>query len=109
MKKTTATGGGSGLPKNVAALLSYVLGFVSGIVFLLIEKDKFVRFHAMQSIFISVAGFIVQTAFSMVGLYMFVGLVGYLVVGVYVLMIIKAYGGEKYKLPFIGDLAEKYS
>ena len=43
---------GTGLPKNTAAALSYVLGWITGIVFLLLEKDPFVRFHAMQSIIV---------------------------------------------------------
>ena len=40
----------SGLPENVAALLSYVLGWVTGLVFLLIDKRPYVRFHAAQSV-----------------------------------------------------------
>ena len=50
----TATAASTGLTSNVAAALSYVLGFITGIIFLVMEpynKDKFVRFHAFQSIF----------------------------------------------------------
>ena len=44
----------TGIQPNVAALLAYLVGFVSGLVFFLIEKEnKFVRFHAMQSIGLS--------------------------------------------------------
>lgn len=46
---------GTGLKKETSAALSYVLGFITGIIFLIIEKDPFVRFHAMQSIVVSLA------------------------------------------------------
>ena len=108
MKKSNVTGG-SGLPKNVAALLSYVLGFVSGFVFLLIEKDKFVRFHAFQSIFTSLAAFLIQTGLSMFRLYSLSELVSYVTFGVFIVLMIKAYRGEKYMLPVIGEMAEKYA
>ena len=50
-EKQAATGGGSGLPENVAGALAYVLGPVTGVLFLVLEKkSKFVRFHAMQSL-----------------------------------------------------------
>ena len=68
---------GLGLPKNTAAALSYVLGWLTGIVFLLIEKDPFVRFHAMQSIitfgiltllsFVPVVGWILSPLVMIVG------------------------------------------
>jgi zinc ribbon protein len=45
-----AAAAGSGLDENVAALLSYVLGWLTGLIFFLIDKRPFVRFHAMQSI-----------------------------------------------------------
>jgi len=108
MKKSTSVGG-SGLPKNVAGLLCYVLGFVSGIVFVMIEKDKEVRFHAFQSIFTSVAAFLLQTALSMTRLYSLSALVSYLTLGIFVVLMIKAYQGEKFKLPVVGDMAEKYA
>src|SRR5829696_3699279 len=53
----------TGLDENVAALLSYLFGLVSGLIFFLIEKDsRLVRFHAMQSILLSAAAFIVGIA-----------------------------------------------
>jgi uncharacterized membrane protein len=97
---------------NLAALLSYLLGFISGIVFYVLEKEnKFVRFHAMQSII--VFGFL-----FVVG--MFLGLMpvlgwflGYILwIGEFILWIIlmvKAYNGEMFKLPVAGDMAEKNS
>ena len=57
----TQPAGGTGLSSNVAGALCYLLGLVTGIVFLMIEKeDRFVRFHAMQSIVLSVAVFVVS-------------------------------------------------
>jgi uncharacterized membrane protein len=96
---------GTGLPKNTAAALSYVLGWLTGIVFLLIEKDPFVRFHAMQSIIT----FVLLTILAMVPvvgwilspLVMIVGFILWLV------LIYKAYQGEEFKLPVIGDFAKK--
>ena len=51
----------TGMDANLAALLSYLLGFITGIVFFILEKDsKYVKFHAMQSILVSVAIMIVN-------------------------------------------------
>lgn len=114
----------SGLEPNVAALLSYVLGLITGIIFIVIEKDdKYVRFHAMQSIAFNVAIIVVEIALSIVlgilgalpglGLAMIMlgaAVSGLLSLGIFVLWIIlmlKAYQGEKFKLPIIGDYAEK--
>ena len=99
----------TGLDENLAGLLTYVLGFITGIIFLVIEKDsKFVKFHAWQSIITFgglmvlsiVLGFIpVVRIFS--GILSLVGLV------CWILLMYKAFQGEMYKLPMIGDLAEK--
>jgi len=100
---------GGGLNQNTAAALSYVLGFITGLFFFLTSKNKYVRFHAMQSIAISV----VLTVISYVlGYLPYLGamlspLVGLASLILWIVMIIKAYKGEKYKLPYIGDFAEK--
>lgn len=97
-----------GLDKNIASALTYLFGWLSGLVFFLTEKeDKDIRFHAVQSIIffgalniiviVPVIGWIISP---------FVGLVG--LVG-WVVLLVKAYQGEKFKLPAIGDLAEKWS
>jgi uncharacterized membrane protein len=102
----------SGMQSNIAALLSYVV--IIAIVFLLVEpfkNDKFVRFHAFQSIFYWVAVIVI---FMLIGL-VFPLSVWFLVywplrVLSFILMVFlmyKAYNNEKFKLPFIGDLAEK--
>jgi uncharacterized membrane protein len=121
----------TGLDENIAALLSYVFGWVSGLVFFLIEKDsRLVRFHAMQSILLNAAALILGVALwivwavvavilsqvsdvlaslvsIVVGLLIFVFYLGVLI-GV-VLCLIKAYQGQYFKLPVLGNFAEKFS
>lgn len=97
---------GAGLPRNTAAALSYLLGWATGIVFLLIEKeDKFVRFHAMQSIItfglLTVLSFIPVIGWILSPLVLIVGFVLWLV------LIFKAYQGEEFMLPVIGDFAKR--
>ncbi len=115
----------SGLAPNLAAALSYLLGIITGVVFLMIEKNPYVRFHAWQSILLSVAWFGFWVAFTVLsavlGLIPFLGflvaLIGILlsfVLGLgclvlVIVLIVKAYQGEQYKLPFIGNMAEKYA
>ncbi len=106
----------TGLDENVAGLLCYVGVWISGLVFLLIEKDsKFVKFHAIQSIVVfgvlSVAS-IILTPFSYIpflGILFDVirGLIGLLGFILWVILMIKAYQHEMFKLPWAGDLAEK--
>ena len=100
----------TGLEANVAGLLCYVLGWISGLVFILIEKEnKFVRFHAMQSIIVfgvlSVASIILRWI-PFLGL-VIVPLIGLLGLILWIVLMVKAYQGEKYKLPWAGNLAEK--
>jgi uncharacterized membrane protein len=94
----------TGLEENVAGLLCYLVGWISGLVFFLIEKDsQFVKFHAMQSII----------TFGACAILAFIPVVqwfiGILALVLWILLMIKAYKGEKFKLPVIGDLAEKWS
>jgi uncharacterized membrane protein len=100
----------TGIKPNVAGLLCYLVGWITGLIFLLIEKEsKFVRFHAIQSISIYVVLFVVYLIF------MFIPVIGWIIdillgIGMFVLWIVlmyKAYQGEKFKLPIIGDFAEK--
>ena len=102
----------TGLEENVAGLLCYLVGWVSGLVFFLIEKDsKFVKFHAMQSIIASVALMIIYWIVNLIPLigWAIAGLVGLIALVLWIILMIKAYRGEKFKLPVIGDLAEKWS
>jgi uncharacterized membrane protein len=100
----------TGLQPNLAGLLCYLAGFVTGIIFLIIEKDnKFVRFHAMQSIFVFGGLFVLNIVLSFIPfigwiLIPFVGIAGLIL---WILLMFKAYNGETYKLPIVGDMAEK--
>jgi uncharacterized membrane protein len=106
-----------GLQENVAGLLCYVLGWLTGLVFLLIDKRPFVRFHAVQSIGLNISVVVIYlaVAFSFVMLHFlhlgFLALAIYpvlwlLVLIVWVFMMYKAYQHEKYSLPIIGNIAE---
>jgi uncharacterized membrane protein len=102
-----------GLSANVAALLSYLGGFVTGCIFLLLEKDnKYVRFHAMQSVVVFGGLFIINLA---IGLILPFGvknllstLIGFLSVVLWVVLMVKGYQGEDFKVPVAGDIAEKH-
>lgn len=112
-------GGAAGGPANtgslsipVAAALCYVLGFVTGVIFLLVEpfsKDRRIRFHAYQSIFFCIAAIVIQTAASFVPYagVMLAPLVGLAMFVVWVILIVKAIQGATFKLPIIGDYAEQ--
>ncbi len=94
------------LDENVEGALCYALGFVSGVIFLLLEKEnKFVRFHAMQSVIVFLSLFII-TAIPLIGWLMSIFIVP-LGIALWLILIYKAYQGEKFKLPVIGDFAEK--
>ena len=107
MEKTS-----TGLDENVAGLLCYVLGWVSGIIFLLLEREnKFVRFHAIQSIVVfavlSVAGIILGWIPILGGA--FSAIIGVLSFILWIVLMVKAYQGSRYKLPWAGDFAERRS
>jgi uncharacterized membrane protein len=102
----------TGMQPNLAALLSYLVGVITGIVFYLIEKEnKFVRFHAMQSILTFAFLFVLQAVL------IFVPVIGWMIMPIvsitslilWIILMIKAYQGELFKLPVIGDIAEKQS
>jgi uncharacterized membrane protein len=105
----------SGISENVAGLLCYVLGWVSGLIFYFIDKRPFVRFHAAQSMVVF-GGltviriglgmmFITGTGFHMgFGLLWIVSVLGFVL---WILLMIKAYQGEKYRVPVAADLADQ--
>lgn len=100
-----------GLDENIASALTYVLTFLTGIIFFLVEKDnKTVRFHAMQSIITFLGLFIVIMVISFIP---FIGMLTFLFwileIILWLVLIIKAYQGEKFKLPIVGDMAESYA
>jgi uncharacterized membrane protein len=110
--RTMTTSQTSGLPSNIGGLLSYIV--IIAIVFLIIEpmkNDKFIRFHAFQSIFYWIAVIVI---FMLIGLVMPLSVwiliywpLRLLSVVIVIFLMFKAYNNEKYKLPVIGDLAEK--
>jgi len=109
-KRQTAQGSSTAqLEPNVAGLLCYLAGWISGIIFLVIErKSKFIRFHAMQSIvtfgFLTIAS-ILLSALPFVGNF-FALAIGILSLILWIILMVKAYQGELYKLPVAGNIAE---
>jgi uncharacterized membrane protein len=114
---------GSGLSENVAGLLCYVLGWVTGLIFFLIDKRPFVRFHAAQSLVtfgaLHILGFILGMAFGVgaffggwagfsVGwlLICVINLVGFVL---WIVCMVKAYQGERFRVPLAADLAESFA
>ena len=99
----------TGLDESLAAALCYLLGFITGIVFLVIEKDsKFVRFHAMQST-IAFAGIwvvsIVMWQVPLIGWLINVLLMPVTLI-LWLILMLKAFQKERFKLPLVGDIAE---
>ena len=104
------TRSGTGLPSNLAATLAYAFGALSGIVMLMIEReDKFVRFHAWQSTLTFLGAMLLSllvASFPIIGrLLNTVLTIG--VVALWVLLMVKAFLGEKFKLPYVGEIAEQ--
>jgi uncharacterized membrane protein len=101
-----------GIEENIEALLCYVLGWVTGIVFLVLEREnKFVRFHAAQSLAAFLPLFV---AVIILGVIPFIGwflsiIISILTLILWLFLMFKAFKGEKYKLPIAGDFAEKQS
>ena len=101
-----------GLDKNIACALTYVGAWVTGLVFLLSEKnDKTVRFHAMQSIVVFGAYTVAAIILSVIPVigWIFSVLLGALAFILWIVCIVKASQGQMFKLPIAGDIAEKNS
>src|ERR1700722_7311249 len=111
----------SGMSENVAALLSYVLGWITGLVFFLIDKRPFVRFHAAQSMVIFGGLTILSVALSMFtaagifggGFHIFFllfGLIHFVIwllwLILWVLCMVKAYQHELFRVPIAADIAD---
>ncbi len=114
-KKTGTT---TGLEPNVGGLLCYLLGWITGLIFVLLEKENgYIRFHAWQSIvtFGAISAlFVLFSVFDWVPVLGVIFLAFRIVVGIlafvlWIVLMVKAYQGERYKLPVAGDLAEKYA
>ena len=107
-KKAKSSDSGTGLAPNTAAALSYVLGPVTGVVFLILEKDDLVRFHAMQSIVVFGGLFVVQwivgVTVVLVPLVPVLSILGFVL---WLVLIYKAYQSEKWEVPFIGKFVHQ--
>jgi uncharacterized membrane protein len=122
----------TGLDANIAALLAYVLGFLGGLIFFFMEKSsRFVKFHAMQSILFQVLiavfvifAIIVSVILTVLGAAMNGGIIFTIIGGLFtlvcvvvslalfigfVMLLIKAFQGQMFKLPIIGNMAEKFA
>jgi uncharacterized membrane protein len=120
----TSQGAQTGMAENVAGLLCYALGWVTGIVFFLIDKRPFVRFHAAQSIVVFgglhviniVLGIVFGAGFMLTGgwtgfglgfaLYSLIGLVAFVL---WIVLMVRAYQGERYQVPVAAGIAESFA
>ena len=111
---------GSGMSENVAALLAYVFGWVTGIIFLLIDRRPFVRFHAAQSIVVFGGLHLITIALGVAfgAGFMFVGGIGLIGFGgmlyglvelaafiLWILLMVKAYQHQRFEVPIAGGIA----
>jgi uncharacterized membrane protein len=101
-----------GLDENIASVLCYLVVWITGIIFYLVEKDnKVVKFHALQSFLtflpLNIIYWILGDIFWWNGIaYILNMILGLLIFILWIVLMIKAYQGEKYKLPIVGDIAE---
>lgn len=114
----------TGLDANIAAALSYFFGLLSGALFFAIENEsRFVKYHAMQSMLVSLAAIVIYIAYTIVFMILwrlpFIGWIagifatlgwallalGFL--GLWLFCMFKAFQGERFKLPYLGEVAEK--
>ncbi|MGB8324676.1 MAG: DUF4870 domain-containing protein [Candidatus Acidiferrum sp.] len=106
-----------GLQENVAGLLCYALGWLTGIIFLLIDKRPWVKFHAAQSIVVFGGLMIIRIALAFMSTmiggvigYGFAGLilmaVGLLTFVLWILLMVKAYQHQTFKVPIAAGIAE---
>lgn len=121
---STPASEGAGLTMNLAAALSYALGPITGILFLVLEpykNDRLVRFHAMQSIFFGVACIVFAIVWSiLVGILVSIAgfwvltvdvplrlLIGLGIFGFWLYLMFQAYSEREFRIPWLGDLAAK--
>ncbi len=100
----------TGLDPTLAALLAYLVGPASGLLFLVIEKkSRFVRFHAMQSTITFLALMVISIVAGAVPLLgPLVGFLAWMLMLVlWILLMVKALQGDWFKLPVVGDMAEE--
>lgn len=114
----------TGLDENLAGALAYLFGFITGVIFLVLESDnRFVRFHAAQSIVVSIVAIAISFVFTIIsvilafipriggilsGLFGLLGFVIWAVFGlIWLFLMYKAFTHDRYALPVIGGLASR--
>ena len=119
----TSSTAGSGMSENIAGLLCYVLGWVTGIVFFLIDKRPYVRFHAAQSIVVFgglhiinvIIGIMFGARLMMGGMSAFglgaalYSLISLVALVLWILLMVKAYQGEKFQVPIAAGIAQSFA
>lgn len=99
-----------GLDENIEAILAYAGIWVTGLIFLFIEKENnHVRFHAMQSLITFFSLFIISSLVLVIPLIGVIisSLITFIGTILWLLLMYKAYNGEVFKLPYVGDIAEE--
>ena len=111
----------SGLSENTAALLSYVLGWITGLIFYLIDSRPFVRFHAAQSLVtfggLHIIRIVLGAVFGFGWWYyggwanlgigaLLLGALGVISLVLWIVCMVRAYQGVRFKVPIAGDIAE---
>jgi uncharacterized membrane protein len=102
---------GSGLSDNAAGALAYIT-IIPAIIFLIVEpynRNSFIRFHAWQCIFLSIAAFAVHTVLT------FIPVIGWILIPfvslafliIWIIALVKALKGQRFHVPFIGAFAER--
>jgi len=118
-----AAGSGSGLPENVAGALSYLLGPITGIVFFIIDRERsFVRFHAVQSIALTITWVVLVVALTIVSTILgFIPVLGWLVgillnlglalggFALWLWLMFQAYQGQTWEVPGLGPHVRRLS
>ena len=122
-----AASGSSGMEENVAGLLCYIFGWITGLIFLLIDKRPFVKFHAIQAIALNVCFIVIWIVFWILTLiigaittlifhfpigFLLAFLMPVIAIAFFVVFIycmVKAYQHEKWKVPVIGNMVEKWA
>jgi uncharacterized membrane protein len=113
----------SGLSENVAGFLCYLVGWVTGLIFFLIDKRPFVRFHAAQSMVVFGGLHILQIALGIMGAGMMFmhgfglfgmgwalsGLIGLVGLVLWILLMVKAYQHEKFEVPIAAGIAKSFA
>lgn len=115
----SSTATSTGLAPNVAAALSYLFWIVTGVIFFVLEKDnQYVRFHAMQSIILGAALFVLGIVLSIFAAIPFLGWIvallvypifGLLVFILWLVLMFKAFQGQEWEVPIFGKYARQYS